>query len=95
MRRADRHGRRRCGTARVHDPGAPAGERACWQGLAQVCVGVTHLQRGNLVGAARLLRRGAATAPVDVAAQALALAEQVEGGRTVAPVLSLPAAIRP
>ncbi len=74
---------------------APAGERACWQGLTQVCVGVTHLQRGNLVGAARLLRRGAATAPVDVAAQALALAEQVESGRTDAPVLSLPASIRP
>ncbi len=73
---------------------APAGERPCWQGLAQVCVGVTHLQRGNLVGAARLLRRGAATAPVDVAAQALALAEQVEGGRTDAPVLRLPASIR-
>ncbi|MDP3711700.1 MAG: DUF309 domain-containing protein [Mycobacteriales bacterium] len=32
-----------------------------WQGLAQVCVGMTHLQRGNAVGGARLLRRGAAT----------------------------------
>lgn len=32
-----------------------------WQGLAQVCVGMTHLQRGNVVGGARLLRRGAAT----------------------------------
>ena len=32
-----------------------------WQGLAQVCVGMTHLQRGNAVGGARLLRRGAAS----------------------------------
>ena len=38
---------------------APADERDLWQGLAQVCVGLTHLQRGNRVGAARLLRRGA------------------------------------
>ncbi len=38
---------------------APDGERALWQGLAQVCVGLTHLQRDNPVGAARLLRRGA------------------------------------
>lgn len=73
---------------------APAGERACWQGLAQVCVGVTHLQRGNFVGAARLLRRGAATAPAEVAAQAVALAEQVDGGRTDAPALRLPASVR-
>jgi uncharacterized protein len=38
---------------------APAEERDLWQGLAQVCVGITHAQRGNAVGAARLLRRGA------------------------------------
>jgi hypothetical protein len=38
---------------------APAGERDLWQGLAQVCVGITHAQRGNAVGASRLLRRGA------------------------------------
>ena len=37
----------------------PAQERLLWQGLAQVCVGLTHLQRGNPVGGARLLRRGA------------------------------------
>ena len=68
---------------------APPDERAGWQGLAQVCVGVTHLQRGNRVGAARLLRRGAMTAPPDVAAQAIRLAEQVEAGRTDVPVLRL------
>ena len=38
---------------------APYDERDLWQGLAQVCVGLTHLQRGNRVGAARLLDRGA------------------------------------
>ena len=38
---------------------APADERDLWQGLAQVCVGLTHLQRGNGVGGVRLLRRGA------------------------------------
>jgi hypothetical protein len=37
----------------------PAGERDYWQGLAQLCVGVTHLQRGNREGAVTLLRRGA------------------------------------
>jgi len=38
---------------------ADAGERDLWQGLAQVCVGLTHLQRGNPVGSVTLLRRGA------------------------------------
>jgi predicted metal-dependent hydrolase len=38
---------------------APQPERDLWQGLAQVCVGLTHLQRGNPVGGVRLLRRGA------------------------------------
>jgi predicted metal-dependent hydrolase len=71
---------------------APAPERDLWQGLAQVCVGLTHLQRGNPVGAARLLRRGAGRLAgwsgdsygVDVpavVAQALAQAEAVEAGR--------------
>jgi predicted metal-dependent hydrolase len=38
----------------------PDEERDLWQGLAQVCVGLTHAARGNSVGAARLLERGAA-----------------------------------
>ncbi|WP_424528421.1 DUF309 domain-containing protein [Sphaerisporangium viridialbum] len=37
----------------------PAEERELWQGMAQVCVGLTHLQRGNARGAATLLNRGA------------------------------------
>ena len=38
----------------------PAGERDLWQGLAQICVGLTHAARGNSVGAVRLVERGAA-----------------------------------
>jgi predicted metal-dependent hydrolase len=71
---------------------APAAERDLWQGLAQVCVGLTHLQRGNPVGGVRLLRRGADrladwTGPaydVDVAAVVAAArehADAVEAGR--------------
>ncbi|KWX66416.1 DUF309 domain-containing protein [Mycobacterium sp. NAZ190054] len=37
----------------------PEQERPLWQGLAQLAVGITHIQRGNLAGAAALLRRGA------------------------------------
>jgi predicted metal-dependent hydrolase len=36
----------------------PDRERDLWQGLAQLCVGLTHAARGNHVGAARLLERG-------------------------------------
>ena len=38
----------------------PGEERDLWQGLAQLCVGLTHQARGNLTGAERLLTRGAA-----------------------------------
>lgn len=37
----------------------PDAERDLWQGLAQLCVGLTHAARGNAVGADRLLDRGA------------------------------------
>lgn len=37
----------------------PQVERELWQGLAQICVGLTHVQRGNARGAATLLSRGA------------------------------------
>lgn len=37
---------------------APKVERELWRGLAQLCVGLTHLQRGNLTGARTLLGRG-------------------------------------
>jgi uncharacterized protein len=70
---------------------APPHERELWQGLAQVCVGLTHDQRGNPVGAARLLRRGAGRLrgarpahgvdPAGVADRAEALADTVAAGR--------------
>ncbi len=36
---------------------SPESERMLWQGLAQLAVGLTHLLRGNLVGATSLLRQ--------------------------------------
>lgn len=35
----------------------PDDERSLWQGLAQLMVGITHIQRGNPDGARALLRR--------------------------------------
>lgn len=67
-------------------------ERDLWQGLAQLCVGLTHLQRGNPVGASTLLRRGVdrlgertAAYGVDLPAlrrSALALAADIDAGAT-------------
>ena len=37
----------------------PVEERELWQGLAQLCVAITHAERGNPVGARRLLGRAA------------------------------------
>ena len=37
----------------------PEEERELWQGLAQLCVGLTHQARGNAVGASRLVERAA------------------------------------
>jgi hypothetical protein len=37
----------------------PVQEKALWQGLAQLMVGITHVQRGNTDGARALLRRAA------------------------------------
>lgn len=68
---------------------AGASDTVLWQGLAQLCVGLTHLQRGNRTGAVALLRRGAdnLAAFVDVpgvhsvAEWAGAAAEVIEAGR--------------
>ena len=38
---------------------APEGEQDFWQGLAQLCVAITHALRGNATGAQRLFERGA------------------------------------
>ncbi|WP_139980373.1 DUF309 domain-containing protein [Nocardioides litoris] len=37
----------------------PDSERELWQGLAQLCVALTHHERGNAVGARRLTDRAA------------------------------------
>jgi uncharacterized protein len=37
----------------------PAQERALWQGLAQLAVGITHVQRGNIRGGIAVLERAA------------------------------------
>jgi uncharacterized protein len=53
-------------------------ERELWRGLAQLAVGITHAERGNIVGAHALLLRGAeslepyvGTSPHDVPVDAL------------------------
>lgn len=38
----------------------PDDEAMLWQGLAQLAVGITHIQRGNVKGALTLLRRASA-----------------------------------
>ncbi len=64
--------------------------RGMWKGLAQLAVGLTHLQRGNTTGAVALLRRGAESIGpripdpphgldlADLQARATALAERIE-----------------
>ena len=84
---------------------APGPDRALWKGLAQLAVGATHAARGNPVGAASLLRRGARGIEgyagqnpygVDVdglISSALAAADQLDDGETaiISPVLRRPA----
>lgn len=63
----------------------PDSERSLWQGLAQLCVGLTHAARGNQTGAARLVERGAGRlaeyAATDGPAYGLDLAEVVSCAR--------------
>jgi uncharacterized protein len=58
---------------------APESERELWQGLAQLAVGITHVQRGNAAGAKAVLGRAAERlaqsrhpAPHDIDAEGLA-----------------------
>jgi uncharacterized protein len=43
----------------------PDEERMLWQGLAQLAVGITHVQRGNVKGAITVLRRASARIAYD------------------------------
>ncbi len=73
---------------------APGAERELWRGLAQVAVGLTHVQRGNAAGGVALLRRGSALVDPDrgappydlaldsVATQARSLAERLTAADT-------------
>ncbi|SDG42121.1 hypothetical protein SAMN05421505_10484 [Sinosporangium album] len=78
----------------------PDDERDLWQGLAQICVGLTHLQRGNARGASALLARGAervagagrepygiATRSVAEAARRVAAGEDADADEAIASVL--------
>lgn len=60
-------------------------ERDFWQGLAQVAVGLTHVQRGNPVGAAALLRRAAGKLrPYDDGHEGVAVARVVREAEALA-----------
>lgn len=63
----------------------PVEERDLWQGLAQVCVAMTHAARGNQVGADRLFDRAAerltAFAATGRSAYGVDLAAVVESSR--------------
>lgn len=59
----------------------PDDERPLWQGLAQLMVGITHVQRGNVDGARALLRRATArltTAPVRYGVDVAGLVDYAE-----------------
>jgi len=75
---------------------APEDERSLWQGLAQLAVGITHIQRGNIRGAATVLKRAAGRigesgrAPYRIDAVGLvrcadALADDLEVGAEISP----------
>ena len=56
----------------------PEDEKTLWQSLAQLAVGITHVQRNNVKGAITVLRRASdgfavgATAPYDIDIDGLA-----------------------
>jgi hypothetical protein len=72
---------------------APEDERDLWQGLAQICVGLTHLQRGNGRGALTLFGRGAARVqsygePYDAVGRAAsALSDDSDPGQAITRIL--------
>ncbi len=75
----------------------PDDERMLWQGLAQLAVGITHVQRGNVKGALTLLQRAsmrltktAAPAPYNIdAAGLVAFADQLIADLTTGHAASL------
>jgi predicted metal-dependent hydrolase len=80
----------------------PDQERTLWQGLAQLAVGITHVQRGNDKGGATLLRRASAQltevpapAPYDVDVAGLARAAVALADDLTAHAAITPARLRP
>src|SRR5699024_3824984 len=85
----------------------PADERLLWQGLAQLAVGITHVQRGNTKGAVTLLERAAerighdgGPAPHDIDASGLLsyadeLIAELRRGVEPAPGRLVPRLVRP
>ena len=86
---------------------APHEERTLWQGLAQLAVGITHVQRGNTKGAVTLLERAAerighdgGPAPHDIDAPGLLsyadeLIAELRRGVEPAPGRLVPRLVRP
>ncbi|GAA2881062.1 hypothetical protein GCM10010517_43910 [Streptosporangium fragile] len=73
---------------------SPQQERELWQGLAQICVGLTHLQRGNRRGAAALFARGADRIsrygmPYERIARTAHLLDELEADAAIARIESL------
>ncbi|MCX5193248.1 DUF309 domain-containing protein [Streptomyces sp. NBC_00249] len=62
----------------------PAADAPLWRALAQLAVGLTHAARGNAVGGARLLRRGADALAGRADAYGIAVAELVGWARELA-----------
>jgi len=64
---------------------AEPAERAFWQGLAKVAVGLTHIQRGNAVGARSVLNAGAdLLEPYEDGHEGVAVARVVAAARALA-----------
>lgn len=68
---------------------SPPDQREHWQGLTQLCVAVTHLQRGNVEGAVTLLRRGASHLSGRLAAWGESEAVRIAAGDLAPPQLRL------
>lgn len=82
----------------------PDSEAELWRGLAQLAVGITHAARGNALGGARLIERGASNiAPyepdrphgLDIAAVRAWAAEAVDEVNRSSPVLLGAPPLRP
>lgn len=80
---------------------SPDHEKSLWQALAQLAVGITHLQRGNVKGAMSVLRRASdrlaldETAPYDIDTRGLAEYAEVLIGDLAADAAITPERLAP